>query len=451
MLNRLVSNTENRAISFQSIWGAGDSLAWQSQSGANVTPDSSLTIAAFYGGVSLISNAISTLPMDCYIRKNGQRYPLRPKPEWVDKPDLDISGASHWQQVVISLLIWGNSYTRVFRDKQGNIVNLIALDPTLVDVVRGQNGRKVFKYQGENDKPLTSIDVIHITDMLMPGAIKGKGRVEALKENFGLAVALESFAARFFGGGVQTSGIIEFPGNLSKEQAKMVAEGFDSRHRGFRNSHKTGVLSGGATYKPTTTPNDANQFLQSREYAVLDVCRVLQIPPHMLGVTQGSQARASVEQLAIDFTTHALRPIVEKIERAYSDLLPKSAFIKFNIDALVRADFLTRMQGYNVATLGGWKSINDVRRLEDDAPVDGGDQYRVPLTNVNVNASDLVAEEKKVGMLQKLVASGFQPEEALAALGLPTIGHTGVPSNALQPVSSIDPNNPASVYDVVSE
>jgi HK97 family phage portal protein len=418
MLNRLVSGGENRAISFQSIWGAGDSLAWQSNSGANVTPDSSLTIAAFYGGVSLISNAIATLPMDCYIRKNGQRVAFRPKPEWVIKPDLDIASTAHWQQVVISILIWGNSYTRVFRDRNGDVVNLIALDPTLVDVVRGKNGRKIFKYQGEEGKPLTSSEIIHITDMLMPGALKGKGRVEALKENFGLAVALESFAARFFGGGIQTSGIIEYPGNLNKEQAKLLVEGFDSRHRGYRNAHKTGVLSGGAKYVQTSTPNDSNQFLQSREYAVLDVCRVLQIPPHMLGITNGSQARASVEQLAIDFTTHALRPIVEKIERAYSDLLPNQAFIKFNLDALIRADFLTRMQGYNIATLGGWKSINDVRRLEDDAPVEGGDQYRVPLTNVDVHASDLVAEQMKVDMIQKLVASGYDPESVAKIIGL---------------------------------
>lgn len=448
MLNRLVSNAESRAISFQSIWGAGDSLAWQSNSGANVTPDSSLTISAFYGGVSLISNAISTLPMDCFVRKNGQRVPFRPKPEWVMRPDLDIAATAHWQQVVISLLVWGNSYTRVFRDRKGDVVNLVALDPTLVDVVRGKNGRKIFKYQGEDNKPLTSLDVIHITDMLMPGAVKGKGRVEALKENFGLAIALESFAARFFGGGVQTSGIIEFPGNLSKEQAKQIAEGFDSRHRGYRQAHRTGVLGGGAKYVQTSTPNDANQFLQSREYAVLDVCRVLQIPPHMLGITNGSQARASVEQLAIDFTTHALRPIVEKIERAYSELLPNQAFIKFNLDALIRADFLTRMQGYSIATNGGWKSINDVRRLEDDAPVDGGDQYRVPLANVDVKAADLVVEEKKISMLQKLIASGFKPEEAAKALDLPTIPHSGVPTNALQPVASIDPNDPGSVYEV---
>jgi hypothetical protein len=67
---------------------------------------------------------------------------------------------------------------------------------------------------------------------------------------------------------------------------------------------------------------------------------------------------------------------------------------------------------------------------------------------VSVSASDLAAEEKKISMLQKLIASGYDPAESLSALGLPPIMHTGVPSNALQPVASIDPNDPASVYEV---
>ena len=197
MLGDLFNNgsPEQRAVSFQSIWGAGDSLAWQSDSGANVTPDSSFGVSAFYAAVNLISGSISTLPVDCFYKQNGERKPFRPKPEWVSKPDVDlISSQAHWQQVLISLLVWGNSYTRVFRDKAGNIVNLVALDPTLVNVQRNAIGRKIYTYTGE-EKALTSDDVLHITDMLLPGAVKGKGRVEALKENIGLGIALQAFAA----------------------------------------------------------------------------------------------------------------------------------------------------------------------------------------------------------------------------------------------------------------
>jgi HK97 family phage portal protein len=447
MLGRLTGGSfEERAISFQSIWGAGDSLAWQSDSGANVTPDSSFGIVPFYAAINLLSGTISTLPVDCFYRKGGQRLPYRPKPTWIDKPDIDLAtGQAFWQQALISILVWGNSYTRIFRDKSGEIVNMVALDPTLVDVKRNAIGRKIYNYQGEEGKSLTSDEVLHITDILLPGAVKGKGRVEALKESFGLSIALQSFAARFFGGGVQTSGVIEYPGNLSREQAKSLVDGFDSRHLGYRKAHKTGILTGGAKFTKTGTNPDEAQMIQSREFAVLEIARAFQIPPFLLGVP-GTSSYASAEQQSQDFVTHSLRPLVEKLERSFSTLLPDGVFLKWNLDGLIRADFATRMQGYSVAIQGGWMSINDIRNLEDFKPAEGGDAYRVPLANVNINAADLNADEAKVKMATDLIASGFDPEAVLSALGLPQIAHTGVPSTKLQQVQNIDPQAPDAVY-----
>jgi hypothetical protein len=91
-------------------------------------------------------------------------------------------------------------------------------------------------------------------------------------------------------------------------------------------------------------------------------------------------------------------------------------------------------------------SINDIRNLEDFKPAEGGDAYRVPLANVNINAADLNADEAKVKMATDLIASGFDPEAVLSALGLPEIAHTGVPSTKLQQVQNIDPQAPDTVY-----
>lgn len=450
MLGRLSNgNEEERTLSFQAIWGSGDALGNTSEAGVTINADTSFGNVAFFAAINLISGSISTLPVDCFVRRNGNRVPVRPKPAWIDRPDLDlVTGQAHWQQVLVSLLVYGNAYVRVFRDKKTlDVVNLVALDPTQVTVTRGPNGRKIYTYAGEENKALTSDDILHITDVMLPGALVGKGRIDALADSIGLGIALQSFAARFFGGGTQTAGIIEFPGNLQKEQAKALVEGFDSAHRGFRKAHRTGILSGGAKWVRTTTENNANQFLESREFSVLEIARAFQIPPHMLGVTTGSQARASVEQLAIDFVTNGLRPHIEKLERAYSTLLPNQEFIKFNIDGLIRADFSTRMQGYSIAIQGGWLNINDIHRLEDLPPVEGGDVYRVPLANVDLAAADLVAQEKQTSMATKLIQVGFDPEDVLSALGLPAMAHTGVPNVQLQPVQNLDPNDPLGVYE----
>lgn len=444
---------EQRAISPLTLWGAGDDVLAGTQSSAIVNQDSVFKVNAIFSAVSLISDTVATLPVDSYIRRDGARFAFRPKPTWVTKPDVDTTSIAFWSANIVSLLLDGNIFVRVFRDESGNIVNLVVLNPQKVKIKRNGLGRVMYEYEGEN-KMLSSDEMIHIPDVVKPGELRGVSRVEALKDNFGLAIALESYAARFFGQGSTSNGVIEFPGNLTPDQAKQLVDGFDARHRGFRKAHKTGVLFGGAKYVKTTVDNDAAQFIDSRRLAVEDVARAFNIPTHLLGLP-GTNTYSSVEQNNIAFVVHTLRPIVQKLESGYSVLLNtvpggEQAFIKFNMDGLLRADVQSRMAAYSVGLQSGFLTINDVRRLEDLTPQldPSAEQVRVPLANVNISAAGLTEEEAKVTMAQKLVQVGFDPASTMAALGLPAIKHTGVPSQQLQSVAQIDPENPETVYGV---
>ena len=439
---------EQRAVSFQTIWGAGEPFGLQSEAGVNVTTKRSFEIVAFFSAVSLISDTISTLPCGAYLRVGPIRRPLNPRPVWLDQPDIDLSTrAAFFQQVFSSLLVHGNSYTRVFRDAQGQVVNLVNLNPEKVEVERSKVGRKIYKYEGEN-KVLTSDEVIHIVDLILPGDLKGLSRVETLKQSLGLNIALSDYAARFFGTGASAAGVIEFPGNLTSEQAKQLADGFDARHRnGSRRAHKTGVLSGGAKFVSTQTDPESSQALESRKFAVEEIARAFNVPLHLLGVP-GTASYASVEQNNLQFVSMTLRPLAEKVEAAFSRLLPGDAFIKFQFNDLLRADLEARIRSYSVGAQAGFYSTNDIRRLEDMPPVDQGDQYRVPLANIDLGDTETITNEKKVYMVAQLVQSGFSPAEVLAALDLPEIAHTGLPSVQLQGVAQIDPVDPEAVYGV---
>jgi hypothetical protein len=162
----------------------------------------------------------------------------------------------------------------------------------------------------------------------------------------------------------------------------------------------------------------------------------------------GVQSYASNEQNAIQFAQYTLRPIVSKIETAYTQLLPGGAFLRINMDGLLRGDLSSRYSAYSTGIQSGFLSISDIRRLEDLRPVEGGDVLRVPLANVNLGAADLVEMDTKVSMVQKLVVAGYDPMDALAALGLPPIRHTGLPSSQLQQIAQIDPNDPTAAYAV---
>ena len=420
MLNRLI---QTRSVSYQSIFSQGGDFGFETQSGVNINGNTAYEIVAFFSAVSLISDTISTLPLDAFKRIDGERSPYRPKPLWIEQPDIDTTRQAHYGSVVASLLVFGNSYTRVFRDNRGDVVNLVALDPTKMEVRRSAIGRKMFIYADE-PKPLSSDEIIHIIDLATPGSLTGLSRVDKLKDALGVATALQSYAARFFSNGASTNGIIEYPGELTAEEAKDLRDGFDSRHRGLRRSHKTGVLSGGAKYVNTSVSNDQAQFLDSRRFAVEEVARAFNIPLHMLGIPD-TASYASVEQNNLQFISHTLRPILEKLEWAYSRILPDGVFIKFNFSALLRGDLQSRYQAYSIATQAGFKSINEIKKLEDEPLVRGGDAFRVPLANVNIQAADLSEMEAKVNMAECLVNAGYDPEDVLRELGLPAMGYVG--------------------------
>lgn len=443
---------EQRAIDFQTVFESGDDLAFGTLSATNIDEKTIFQVNAVFSAVSLIADTISTLPLDSYIREGETRTVYRPKPAWVDRPDIDLPREAFYNSLIVSLLLDGNAFIRVFSNRRGEVVNLTVLNPLQVEVKRNGVGRLQFVIEGE-DRALTPEDVIFIPDLVRPGKVRGESRVRALKENFGLAMALEKFAAQFFGQGTNLGGIIEFPGNLTAEQAQNLANGFDNRHRGWRRGHRTGVLSGGASFKATQIDPESSQALAARHMAVEDVARAFNVPPHLLALP-GTNSYASVEQTNLAWVTHGLRPIIQKIEGAMSPLLTRSpngegAFLKFNLDGLLRADIQARMSAYATGLQAGFLTINDVRRLEDLTPMDTdvADKVRVPLANVNIDDSNVTAIKTKVGAAQQLVIAGYNPADVLEMLGLPAIGHTGLPSTQLQPVSQIDPENPDAVYE----
>ena len=443
---------EDRAISFQTIFEAGDDVGFGTQAGTTVDEGNALSIAAVNSAVSLIADTISTLPVDSFIRLDGNRRPFRPKPAWVSQPDVNFAGHSvFYNSLLVSLLIDGNAFIRVFSNRQGEVVNLMVLNPSTVEVKRNGQGRLIFTVQGE-DKPLTSEQVLYIPDLLRPGTVRGVSRVHALKENLGLSKALELYAATFFGSGTTLQGVIEYPGALTLEQAESLRGSFDNAHKGWRKSGRTGILSGGASFKPTQADPEKSQALEARRMAVEDVARIWRIPSHMLNLP-GTNTYSSVEQNMLGFVTHTLRPYVTKIEDAMGTLMSRyqggeTAFIKFDMNGLLRADIQSRYSAYSTGLQSGFLAINDIRRLEDLSPQEGdaAEAVRVPLANVNLSEAGVKAQREKVQMVRDLVFAGFDPAEAMEMIGLPAVGHTGLASVQLQGVAQVDPENPDAVY-----
>jgi hypothetical protein len=214
------------------------------------------------------------------------------------------------------------------------------------------------------------------------------------------------------------------------------------------------VLSGGAKYKQTSVDPEKSQALEARRMAVEDVARAFSIPSNFLNLP-GTNTYSSVEQNSLMFVKYCIRPIVEKIEGVMSRLMSRypggeTAYIKFSLDGLLRADYATRNQSYSVGLQAGFYTVNDIRRFENLGRIDdpSADTVRVPLANINVEAADLSAQQVRVKMARDLVMVGYDPAAVLAAFDLPAMEHTGVPSVQLQGLQNLDPTDPQAAYEV---
>jgi HK97 family phage portal protein len=430
---------EERNLSYQQVWGSGiDVSGFATWAGTVVNQKNALEIGAAYACVRLLSDTISTLPVDTFIRRDGNRLPYRPRPAWVYEPEgPGSSRIEYYKQIVVSMLLSHGAVVQILRNGAGEIVALQPLDPTRVDIRRNPATRlREFVIDG-GQAVLPGEDVLYIPEMRRPGSLKGVSRVDELKQTLGLAKALDEFASRYFSNGANTSGMIEFPGNLTQEQAKDLVDAFEAGHKGLKKAHRPGVLSGGAKFVKTGSDGEQAQMLQSRMFAVEEVARVFRVPPHMIGLTApGTQSYASVEANAIQFTRYSLTPLIAAIEEAHNRLLPGDVFLRVNMDGLLRGDSATQAQVFSTALQAGYMSVNEARGLMDLRPVDGGDNPRVPLANIAVASAGIVEERERVEMAAKLVQSGYEPAAVLSALGLPAMPHTGLASNQLQPAEN---------------
>jgi HK97 family phage portal protein len=430
---------EERNLSYQQVWGSGiDVSGFATWAGTVVNQKNALEIGAAYACVRLLSDTISTLPVDTFIRRDGNRLPYRPRPAWVYEPEgPGSSRIEYYKQIVVSMLLSHGAVVQILRNGNGEIVALQPLDPTRVDIRRNRETRlREFVIDG-GQAILPGEDVLYIPEMRRPGSLKGVSRVDELKQTLGLAKALDEFASRYFSNGANTSGMIEFPGNLTQEQAKDLVDAFEAGHKGLKKAHRPGVLSGGAKFVKTGSDGEQAQMLESRQFAVEEVARVFRVPPSMIGLnTPGAMSYASVEHNAIQFTRYSLTPLIAAIEEAHNRLLPGDVFLRVNMDGLLRGDSATQAQVFSTALQAGYMSVNEARGLMDLRPVDGGDAPRVPLANIAVASAGIVEERERVEMAAKLVQSGYEPAAVLSALGLPAMPHTGLASNQLQPAEN---------------
>lgn len=369
-------------------------LFGRTTSGKTVNERTALQTTAVYACVRILSETIASLPLHVYRYTEGGKTKDTEHALYTllhDEPNPDMTSFVFRETLMSHLLIWGNAYSQILRDRSGQVIGLYPLLPDQMSVHRSEKGKLYYVYNRyEEDNPnfqekgsivLSQEEVLHIPGLGFDGLI-GYSPIALAKNAVGMTLACEEYGASFFGNGANPGGVLEHPGIL-KDPAK-VRDSWNAVFHGTRNAHKVAVLEEGMSYKQIGIPPEEAQFLETRKFQINEIARLFRIPPHMVGDLEKSSF-SNIEQQSLEFVKYTLDPWVVRFEQALkkSLLLPeekKTHFIKFNVDGLLRGDYQSRMNGYAIGRQNGWLSTNDIRELEELNPIppeEGGDLYLI--------------------------------------------------------------------------
>lgn len=369
--------------------------AWvRGQTGSALTPQSAMSVSTVYACVSMIGGAIASIPLQFYRRESdGSREAIKPAPDlwWMfnEAPFPCWPAATAWEYAAQSLLLSGDSFWRIHRASRlsNSIVGFEPLHPDSVEVARVDDrlAYRVSAQPSQSNETVPTVtldqdDVLHVSGPGFDG-LRGVSQVSScLRLSGAAAKAADEYQARFFQNGARPDFVLETDGRLDQQQVDRLRQQWEQTYGGTVNAWKPAILTGGLHLKPITLNAQDQQLLEARKFGVEEICRIFGVPPHMVGHTQASTSWGTgIEQMSLGFVKYTLQRHLVKFEQEINRKVFRTVarFCEFNTAGLERGDFKTRNEGYRIA-LGragepAWMTINEVRRLENLPPVDGGD------------------------------------------------------------------------------
>jgi len=340
----------------------------RTSSGVGVTDQTALTHSAVWSCVDLISEIVSTLPISEYRATDGRLVKVASPPPLLEDPAGDGYGFEVWsRQLLVSALLRGNMFGWIERlGSDGWPTQIATLSPSEITCHRDRNGGPVEWYRDNKqverwpDGPLW-----HVPAYTIPGSPVGLAPLTYAAETIGLGLAAMRYDAEWFTGGGLPIGTFETDQPLDDIQAKAikgrVTEALEQRG--------VMVLGYGNKFNAMQVSPQDSQFLETIKANADDVAKFFFRRPPGEG---GSVTYANVEARSLDLLTYTLTGWMVRLEKAITRLRPRPRVVKFNADAFLRVDSMTRAKVIDMQVRGGVRSRDEVREKDDYAPIPDG-------------------------------------------------------------------------------
>lgn len=373
-------------------------LGAETKAGAPVSETNAMQLAVVWCCIKILSEDSGSLPCILYERlTNGGKDRAIDHPDYFlmhNQPNPEINSMTFRETFMAHVLSWGNAYAEIqwARGLVGNsrIAALWPITPNRVKPFRDQSTKEIM-YRITMPGGIPSVilpkrQVLHVPGLGFNG-LYGYSPIGYAKEAIGLGMALEEYSERYFGQGTHPGLVVSHPGKMSQPAHDNLEKALTVSSSGLGKTHRLLLLEEAMEIKNLSIDNRHSQFLESKKYSNIEIgTRIYRVPPYMYGEMEKS-AWANVEQQAIDYVVKTLRPWLVRFEQAFNTALlnpneQKKYFFEHLIDGLLRGDIKSRYDAYAIGKQWGFLNTNMILLKENENPVEGGDEFMVPLNMV---------------------------------------------------------------------
>lgn len=375
----------------------------------NVGDTTQLQITTAFSAIRLIAETVGTLPLHLYRTTDKGRIRAKDDPRYAlvhDQP-CDYLTAPEWKEsMVVSIATMGQAYNPVTRfESTGRIISIqpvhkdrvrpeVQRDGSIIYWLTDRHGQRVAKRR-EDVMPVRGFGGVGDLEGYAPHRLHGN--------SMALSIALEKYAAEFFGSGGRPQGILKTEAEFGEKSRDQIRAGFAKYLQDSRDRGELPVLDSKTEYQPISTPNNEAQFIEARKLQVAEMARIYRVPLHML-MEMDKASYSNTEQANKHFLDYTLLAYLVRIEAALNSCLltaPERAagiYFEFDVNGLLRGDSTQRSEYYVKMRTAGAITQNEIRQRENMDTKEGGDELFVPLNMApNSMLEDILSKNKTGG------------------------------------------------------
>lgn len=390
-LQKIFNKTTIASVGDWNTWGTNTTA------GQNVTIENSLNLSSVYACINVKANALAKQPLQVF--RTGNKGKERVTDHQVarllsERPNAYMTPFMFFHTAQVHRNTHGVVYIRKqyvgTRLDSLHFLHPPSVTPVMVTDPDTKEQKMFYVENGVNGQNTYDEDeIIRVMYMSLDG-INPKSPIRVARETIGTMKAQNKFLSSFYSNGTLTRGVLEVATTLNKDAKDKIRQHWEEANTGEANASKVAVLDSGMQFKNITLPLQDAEFIASMKFGMQDICRIFNVPPHMVGDLERATF-SNIEHQAMQFVTEVMLPDAISFEQELNRKLftekerRSGYYVKFNFASALRGDNASRGNLYKVMLEMGVLSINEVRELEEKEAIENGDKHLISLNHTTLD------------------------------------------------------------------